>query len=87
MFAVGRHTTKCDSITCHTKPACLFPPVQAPKPAAAPTTNSSQPQPASGDVTGSHHELLLKLLADELGCKTNDIGGWGLCRNAVVKMH
>ena len=41
------------------------------------TTNGSSPPVAPSDVTGSHHALLLQMLADELGCKTTDIGAWG----------
>lgn len=46
---------------------------QAPKAAPAPT-NGTGPSVAPSDATGSHHALLLSMLADELGCKPTDIG-------------
>lgn len=46
---------------------------QAPKPAVAPT-NGTGPSVAPSDVTGSHHALLLSIVADELGCQPTDIG-------------
>lgn len=50
---------------------CVCP--QAPKAAPAPT-NGTGPSVAPSDATGSHHALLLSMLADELGCKPTDIG-------------
>lgn len=55
--------------------AFLYLHLQAPK-AAAPATNGSGPSVAASDVTGSHHALLLAMVADELGCKPTDIGAF-----------
>lgn len=68
--------------------------LQAPKSAAAAATNGSGPSVAPSDATGSHHPLLLSMVAEELGCKPTDIGKHGThqcpsipCSQALASQH